>query len=154
MESKEKQKFLEALTEKYTKRVMFFLYRKKCHVFFRIELPNEAKAIFRDKNTEPGCYEDIPIWQKNQLCSITYEIRLLDAPDLWRTIVHECSHYEIGVTRRRHTKEFCKIYKKNSTKTKELRKQFFREKRALNSIKQDKAQVTSAEPLKNFKKRN
>ena len=130
----------QKIMEKYTKLCMKHLYGKDILVFFYTgdhPFAMNYRGIFMDESTPPHLVRDYPIWAKDPKCSVTYDGLLYRpdelAPHAWNTIVHEVSHYEIGVKSKinskgyqvtTHTKKFNEIYKRNLKKVDDLRKQF------------------------------
>ena len=98
------------------------------------------RGIFRDAEMGPFLIRDTKVWLKNPICSVTYD-GLLYTPDslpghAWQTIVHEVTHFEIGMEgyydpdeyyELRHPKKFKEIFEKNLRKVDDLRKEFNKE---------------------------
>ncbi len=115
--------------EKYTKLVMKELYNQDIQVFFS-NMDNDLRAIFREKGLPP--YKIVDNWNKEK-CNITFDKQIFRRvgelpPHTWKTIVHEISHYEIGIEEgekgTRHTNEFYNLVKNNMQKIKNLQKEF------------------------------
>ena len=131
---------LQDKIKKYTKICMKDLYNVDCLVFFR-DMHDTHKAIFRDKSIPPWSIEDWEVWKKRPMCSITFHSRIfrifrindtieeIDSPDIWKTMIHEVTHYLEGgysynTYRIYHSQKFRELEKVNSKKLSHIRKAF------------------------------
>jgi len=128
---------LQKVMEKYTKLVMKRLYGEDVHVFFTADELWSNAALFRNDFMAPPFGGDINIWLKDKKCSITFKGLHYGKDSLsgtaWKNIVHEVSHFEIGVEANRdtmaiyHSKKFNELLKQNLKKVDDLRKKFNKE---------------------------
>jgi hypothetical protein len=119
------------LIEKYTKLVMRRLYKQDVQVFFYVMEDN--RALFRNVGFPPYIINNK--WDKNK-CNITFHSKIFSLsdklpPHTWNTIVHEVTHYKIGIEQGKrgvkHSISFRNEFKKNLTKVKDLHQDFKKE---------------------------
>jgi hypothetical protein len=122
-----------SLIEKYTKFVMKRLYNVDVQVFF-YDMKNNLRAIFREKGLPPNNI-DVEEWDKTK-CNITFDSKIFsingELPEhTWKTIVHEVSHFKIGISQGnrglRHNIDFNNLFRKNLRKVKDLEIKFEKE---------------------------
>lgn len=122
-----------SLIEKYTKLVMKRVYNVDVQVFF-FNIGNTNRALFREKGLPPYNIK-VAEWEKNK-CNITYHNKIFSIsgelpPHTWNTIVHEVSHFEIGMDEGKralkHSSDFNNLLRRNLRKVKDLQQQFEKE---------------------------
>lgn len=121
------------------------LYDEDVYVFFTDAFDwagysQQIIGIFRKKDEAPPKIGDYSIWEKNPKCSITYKGTTFNPvilpPYTWCTLVHEVTHYEIGMSNItdsndtlmfRHDNSFKELLESNLKKVDDLRKEFNKE---------------------------
>ncbi len=132
----------QELIAKYTKLVMKRLYNEDVQVFFQ-DMYDGPKALQREKGLPP--YKMVKEWDKTK-DNITFHKEIFRNDDLyppiddiWKTIVHEVTHHEIGVYSAymggqiRHSADFKSALSRNLKKVKDLRKEFKKKLEAIDS---------------------
>lgn len=124
---------------------MKHLYDQDVHVFFKDDnywsvCGQPIIAMFSKKDEAPPSFKDFKTWEMDPKCSITYKGTLFSPiflpPYTWCSLVHEVTHYEIGMSNEtdfnnvktfKHGKSFKAVLERNLTKVDDLRRKFNKE---------------------------